>query len=540
MIRMWKKMKSKVYAIINDLRNQIKKVLASETSQKIVTKMRITLSGKRTRKPSFLVALSLALMIFVLSQGLVADPSVGPDNGPATVNPLIRSVQWPAYEGVKPETFSITKDTSQLFRFDREITRTATSNANIIDLTTIGDKDILVNAKTAGAANLLVWDKANQVAAYKIDSTLNLDKLAAVLANIDPKAELMHLPFNDTVAIYGTAETSLKLEQIEQAALAFDKKALSFVRLKNPKQILLEVRFAEVNRKKNKDFKLDAELINTYFTTRHFIGDTGASAGDDASAFTPAGSPIAFTPIGSPDETTVDSFGQFVNDKWLVSGFMQWLEQKNVLKIIARPNMMAKDGEEASFVVGGEFPVPVSTNDRINIEYKEFGTKLKFTPEILDNEVIRLTVETEVSELDFSTTVSFGGVVVPSIIKRTHKTVAELRDNQSFVIAGLLTQKVDQVKKKMPILGSIPILGYFFRSDAFSRSDVELMVVITPHLVEPFEFGEDKEMYPPDQVSQAVQAFAPLYADSHGDAIHSLITQKEMVLPVGEDKLKAY
>jgi len=411
------------------------------------------------------------------------------------------------------------------------------SNPKVVDITTIGDSDLLINAKDAGVANLLVWDSKNNVASYDIESTLHLERIHDILHGIDPDASLDVVPFNDTFAVYGTVDTSLQLQRIDDAAKAFDEDAITFTNLKDSKQILLEVRFAEINRKRAKDFKLDTEVISRYFAVRNLTGQTGSSTVDSDSSFAPKGSPVTYEQIGLPSEQQVNLFGAYVDENTLATNFLQWLESMNILKLIARPNLLAKDGEEAEFVVGGEFPVPIATEDRISIDYKEFGTKLKFTPEVLDDTLIRLAVETEVSELDFSTTVTFGGIVVPSIIKRTHKTISELEDKQSLVIGGLISQKISRVERRVPIFGSIPLVGRAFRSDALERNDVELVVVITPHLVKPFEMDQPKEFYDPKTVQQATTLYAPFFPDYQGDGVHQMIAQQERLLQLGEEPL---
>lgn len=480
----------------------------------------------RHRHRILFLTLTVALVAhFFVNQ--VMGQKAQPPAASELVNPSIRTIPWPAYEGAKTPRISITRSTSQILRFDRQISRTAISNPNICDITPIGGKDVLVNAKTAGIANLLVWDSAENIAAFDLESTLDLDKLNSLMSEIDSEGTLKILPFNDTVAVYGKVQTSVRLKQVAEVAKAFDKNAVSFADLKDPKQVLLEVRFAEINRKNNKDFRLDIEALGSHFATRSLTGATGSSALDSNSSFTPRNGIVTFNPMGLPTEEQVNLFGSYIHEDFMIENFLRWLEEKNVLKIIARPNLLAKDGKEASFIVGGEFPVPISNLDRITIHYKEFGTKLKFTPEILDGTMIRLAVDTEVSELDFSNTVNLGGIVVPSIIKRRHETVSELKDKQSLVIGGLLTQKISHLHRRVPVLGSIPLIGRIFTSDAYDRTDVELLVVITPHIIKPFELKEKKEFYDPKTVDSATRTYNPMNADPHGDAIHSLIVQNE-------------
>ncbi len=472
----------------------------------------------------------LALMIFFMAKGARAQGEV--NKGP--LQPYVRTMQWPAFEGAQTTPIVITKSTSQVLRFDRAITRTAISNPAVCDITPIGGQDVLLNSKDAGTANLIVWDNANNIASYSLDSTPNLDKLNSLFLNVDPDAALKVVPFNGTVAVYGTVETSLKLKQIEQAAKAFDKDAISFARLRESKEILLEVRFAEVSRKNNKDFKFDYEALGQKYHILGFNGQTGiqqqtALPAGATTAYTPKGAATVFPILQTPVGSVANLYGSYADGSFLLQNYLKFLEQENILKIIARPNLVAKDGEEAQFLVGGEFPVPIVTNNNINIDYKQFGTKLKFTPDVLDNQVIRLKVETEVSELDFSNTVVLSGITIPSIIKRNHQTIAELQDNQTFVIGGLITQKINRVHNKVPLLGDIPLIGLAFNGDSYTRTDVELIVVITPHIVKPLNLNETKAFYDPKSVTSAVGAYSAPYADSQGDTIKQMITQDEVL-----------
>ncbi|OIO37890.1 MAG: hypothetical protein AUJ72_03730 [Candidatus Omnitrophica bacterium CG1_02_46_14] len=464
-------------------------------------------------------------LIFIFVAASVCGQALGQNLVDATV----KSMKWPDYEGAQTSTINILKNTSQVLRFDRPIVRVAVSNMAICDVTMVGEKDILMFAKSAGNANLLVWDANDFISTYYLESTLDINKLHGMLQDIDPNANLKIVPFNDTAAVYGTTETSLKLKQIQEASKAFDKNVISYVRLRESKQVLLEVRFAEVNRKANKDFHLDVQAITRWMAISSFTGQTGASLGG-ADSFTPLDGANTYTalPPATGTETIGNVISTYVNKRFRLSEYLKYLEQKNILKLIARPNLVAKDGEEASFVVGGEFPVPTVSTNGVQINYKEFGTKLKFTPEILDGEVIRLKTESEVSELDFSSTVTSGGTTVPSILKRNSQTVSELHDNDSLVIGGLITQKINRVIRKVPLVGDIPVLNMFFKSNEFSRTDVELLIVITPHIVRPFQTDEKKEFYDPQEVMSATRPFLSTYKDAQGDAINHLMSQQEV------------
>ena len=484
------------------------------------------------------------LFVFVsqitLVNGLNAEEMLSDKSFP---NAAVTFIQWPSHEGDDTTPIKITKDTSQVLRFDRPIVRIAISNPGICDITTIGDKDVLVNSKQAGSANLLVWDEADTIATYQLSSIPNVEKLWHLLQNVDPNGNFNVVPFNDTVAVYGSVSTSEKLKQVQDASKAFDAHSLCYAQLKESKQVMLECRFAEVNRNANKDFKFDLQAL----TANNFIGDflTGQTGIGSNAGGTRNTNNIADIAVFDQITSGVGNLGGiYTGGAGTVAYAIKWLESKNILKIIARPNLMAKDGEEAHFVVGGELPISTSVasggTTTTSVTYKEYGTKLTFTPTVLNDDMIRLKTDTEVSEIDSSNVFTVGGGTVPSFIKRSNQTVAELRDNESLVIGGIITQRITKVNRKTPVLSNIPIFGIIFKADEFQRQDVELLIVITPHVIKPMSLNESKIYYEPSQVKEATRIYKPTYVDSHADVINGMITENETPRDVNEDDAKEF
>ena len=453
----------------------------------------------------------------------------------------VRYLEWPINETLRSDTLYMPKDTSQILRFDRNIVRTAISNPELCDFTPLSTKEILIYAKKPGLANLIVWDEKDKIATYDIYSVLDTGKLNEVLKSVDPGNMFRVLPFNDTVAVYGMTDTAAKLKQINQAVTSYDAKAISFVTIKNPKQILLEVRFAEITRNGAENYGMDFEaFLSTSNHLYDFRSLYGGNALNSASSLVRP-SPYAKVPFGSatvptfavPDTSVgsnADIFAGVLGKNFSYTPILEWLQSKNVLKLIARPNLIAKDGEEATFLVGGEFPVPLQTATAIEIDYKEYGTQLKFTPEVLAEGVIRLKLKTEVSELDFSNTVTLGGNTVPSIIKRQHQTVSELKDGETLMVGGMITQRITEVQKKLPFFGDLPGLKYLFQRKEYTRADVELVVIVTPHIVTPFLLKNKKEYFSPEVVQkleEGSQVYQPGFHDIQADAINKVITQGE-------------
>jgi pilus assembly protein CpaC len=439
----------------------------------------------------------------------------------------IHTIQWPTADGEKPEAITIFQSTSQILRFDRQLSRVAVSDTGVCDITTLGTQEVLIYCTRPGRINLLAWDMEYQIAIYDIQSVIDYKKLQEIILGIDPSAQIQILPYANTVAVQGSASTIEKVKKIEEAVKAYNERALSYVRVIRPKQILLEVRFAEIDRRANNDYGLDGELISRFITTRSFTGETHGGGTDAGSPFTAPGAVAAVEPLEAPDPDSSNEFFSYTDSGYKVQAFLRWLQQKNILKLTARPNLLALDGEEANFVVGGESPYITSSQTTTNVAFKEFGTKLAFKPTVMDNEQIRLQMRVEVSELDFSTTVSLQGTVVPTLVKTTHQTVAELGDNETIVVGGLVNQRINRVEKKVPFFGSLPGLEKLFSRTEYERKDVELLIVCTPHLIEPFENPDKKDLYPPKEVIEATGMYVPAYPDLHGDMINRLLIQQE-------------
>jgi pilus assembly protein CpaC len=193
-------------------------------------------------------------------------------------------------------------------------------------------------------------------------------------------------------------------------------------------------------------------------------------------------------PFGTAVSPAINALFRFHKGNVTWTGFLDALKENGLVKILAEPTLVTISGQEANFLAGGEFPVPIpQQGDTITIVFKTFGVGLLFTPTVLSEDKISMKVTPEVSELDFSNAVSFGGFVIPGLTTRRASTAIELADGQSFAIAGLLNENVRESVSKFPILGDIPILGALFRSSSFQKNETELVIIVTPHLVKPLD-----------------------------------------------------
>jgi pilus assembly protein CpaC len=267
-------------------------------------------------------------------------------------------------------------------------------------------------------------------------------------------------------------------------AFASEEKIINSLEVAGVHQVMLEVRVAEMSRSLvrrigvnftyNKGDNFGASLLG---------GLTKLVQPDDAFLF--AG------PLGLVPSTAVNALFRFDVGGATWTGFIDALKEDGLIKILAEPTLISMSGQEASFLAGGEFPVPQAGGlGTTSVFYKKFGVELSFTPTVLSENKISIKVHPSVSELDFTNAVFLEGFVVPGLNKREAVTMVELADGQSFAIAGLLQESVRDIVQKFPLLGDIPILGALFRSRAFQKRETELIIIVTPHLVKPLNLAE--------------------------------------------------
>ncbi len=373
---------------------------------------------------------------------------------------------------------------SQLLRLERPIARVSVSNPAIVDAVIISPNELLLNAKGEGAVNIIFWDHQNRVGVYDITVTKDPNLLQAVLQRISPTSHFDIYPSNDVYVVKGDVDSVAKQKEVEQAANAFAEGSVSLVRVQDAKQVLLKARFIQLDHTQDYDFGVDFQYLGRNMGPLLRPGGTGGTI-DTSSTFTPRNSVVGYNTLSTvPSASGVHYFPYFTRD-YGINTFVKAIETRGIGKIIARPNILATDGQEASFLVGGEAAVVAISNDNVGVQYKEFGTRLTFTPEILPSGKIRLTVAPEVSALDFANGVSVNNVTIPSFTTVRTKTVVELEDNETFMIGGLLQQKITVDERGVPFLRRMPLIGKMFDNTNNSYSDSELLVVVTPAIVNP-------------------------------------------------------
>ena len=375
-----------------------------------------------------------------------------------------------AEESLHAGALEVPVNKSRVVSADRAIGRALIGNADIADVLPISERSVYLLGKTFGTTSLTLYDRANRViAVMDVAVGPDVEALRAQIGNLVPGQKIDAHLSNGSVVLTGLVNEAGAADKVAQLAKSFaGDKVINLVTLGSSQQVMLEVRFAEVDRQLGNKVGFSASGLSR-----------GGSFGFNTGTALGGGAPDAFA-------TITKSFHIGNTD---IDATLDLLERKGLSKTLAEPTLVALSGEKASFLAGGEFPIPVDNSNRasgdVTIEYKSFGVSLGFTPTVLADKVISLLVEPEVSSLDPSASVSVNGIVVPGLQTRRASTTVELRDGESFAIAGLLRRDFQTTVRQVPLLGSIPILGALFRSSGFQKGETELLIVVTPRLVAP-------------------------------------------------------
>nr|MBA2302710.1 type II and III secretion system protein family protein [Acidobacteriota bacterium] len=373
------------------------------------------------------------------------------------------------------EKVQLTAGRSTVVTTEFDVTRIAVTNPDVADAVVVQPREILVDGKKAGTISLIVWGGSTRKQ-YDVVVEQPVAPLEQQLRALFPGEDVTVSTSEGATLLSGRVSSTNVMLRMGEIATASIPKAQLVNLLQVPggsdsQQVMLQVRFAEVNRRALTEAGLGLFLTRNRFlgrsTTQQFAAPTFESEGGEDK--------VVFS----------DFLNLFLWDRELgVGGVLRALQQSGGFHSLAEPNLIAYNGQEASFLAGGEFPVPVVSGaaGTVSVLFKEFGIKLTFTPTIA-GDVIRLKVAPEVSSLDFANGITLEGFRIPALTTRRAQTVVELRDGQSFAIAGLLDNQAQDDEAAIPILSKLPIIGALFKSKADRKEQTELMVLITPRLV---------------------------------------------------------
>jgi len=388
---------------------------------------------------------------------------------------------------------------SVVINLQAPVTRILSSNPTVIDTLATSPTQIVVEGKAAGASSLILWDSGGHSQMLDVTVDVNIALLRTAIEQTFPGQQINIQSDGAHLILTGTVSDAKIADDIQKMVAAYSASVVNslVVAPVHEEQVLLEVKFAEVDRTKLQQFGVNffstgaANTLGTVSTQQINPPQLTTSAGGGSTA---TGSINVTNPLN------IFAFRPDVNLGATISD----LENKSILQILAEPNLLALNGQKASFLAGGEFPVPVVQGGQnvgvVTIQFRQFGVKLDFTAFVGKDKVIRLHLVPEVSTLDFANAAVISGFTVPALSTRRAETEIELKDGQSFGIAGLLDNRATVQLSKIPGIGDIPVLGNLFRSHIVNRSNSELVVLVTPRVVDPVRLDTPPPLPPANPV----------------------------------------
>jgi pilus assembly protein CpaC len=387
-------------------------------------------------------------------------------------------------ETVDAQKVEMVSGKSIILRSSAPIKRVSIADPEIADFVILSAHEIYLKGKAAGITNLTLWQNKKLVAIFDLEVAYDISRLKQHIHALLPEEDALRvISTNDSITLSGKITSASNLSQALALAETYAPKGKvnNLVEVGGVHQVMLEVRVAEMSRTLTKRLGINyAWQKGNQFA----ISQLGGLSSLDLNGILSV----------SPAVTALFRFNSG-SSTW--TGIIDALVEDGLVKVLAEPTLITLSGQSATFLAGGEFPVPVPQGlGTVGIEYKPFGVGLIFRPTVLSKNKIGIEVTSEISELDFSTSVRVEGFVTPGITVRRATTTVELGDSQSFAIAGLLRESVRAQISKFPLLGDIPVLGVLFQSKQFQKSETELIIIVTPHLVKPMEMA--KQSLPTD------------------------------------------
>jgi pilus assembly protein CpaC len=424
---------------------------------------------------------SRALVLTLMA--VVATPILGRSAARAGDAPVMPQIKIDREVGAARD-LALEMGQNRLLVLSEAIARVSVADPKVADLKVITPTQLLLTARGVGSTDLTLWNRRDEPLVLALLVTRNLDALRKQLKDLFPHEAITVSAAGDLVVLSGEASDVRVPERAAEVAQLHAERVANLVRVSGNQQVQLEVKFAEVSR---------SALRSMGFNFFHrdaagqFVTGLAASGTAPSSFLGIPGTGTGAVPEVYPGATG-GGFSLFFSGlaNFPFSLMLSLLEGNGLSKTLAEPTLVAMSGQEAKFLAGGEFPIPVSTGlGAVGIQWKKFGIILNFTPTVVSEGFLHLKLQTEVSDIDASRSVTVGGFTVPGLVSRQSETTVRLSDGQSFAIAGLLSDRMREQTNKIPILGDVPILGALFRSVSYQRDESELLVVITARLTKP-------------------------------------------------------
>ena len=423
--------------------------------------------------------LALLLCVCALPAAAAADGTTRPANDEETQPLIVRGLDE------KGNSIHLMVGQTRLVNIRVPLKAVDVTQPEVVLAKVVTPKDIVLTGRRAGSSQLVVWDDDGHSQAVDIIVAADLGGLQGELRKVLPNVQVDVTNANGAIVLRGHVPSAQVAEQVVQVATPYAAKVINLMEISGGQQVTLQVRFAEVSR--------DAtQALGVNFGIAGSNHQFGASV---IGQVEPLGVAPGVTPgtlaLGVPTPgQNVTAFGQFQAGATPFDIFVTAMRENNLLRVLAEPNLTVMSGSQASFLAGGEFPYPVPQSGSatgtggtvITIDFKQFGVNLTFSPVVLGDGRIRLQVQPEVSDLDFTHSLQLNGFIVPAITSRRANTTVELREGETLALAGLLNSRVNATSTVTPLLGDLPIIGALFRSVRYERTETELVVLVTPRL----------------------------------------------------------
>ncbi len=375
-------------------------------------------------------------------------------------------------------------------RTDTSFVDVVVGDPEVADVNPLTDRSLSILGKKIGTTRVSVYTEGKKlVGIFDVEVSYDITRLSNELRRRFPGSRIQASTVNGRIMLSGEVVDATTLDKAVTIARQFGPDIINSVSVMSPQQVLLEVRFIEISRTAGRELGVQWNRFGgssiTNIGNRVNAGDLPVTASSIATE-TAAGLISGSSPFGF-------LVGRIVASGVSTDVLINALEQKGVARSLAEPNLVALSGDTASFLAGGEYPIPVSGSfGQVSVDYKKYGVGLAFTPTVLSHGLINMKIEPEVSQIDTTHTVAVSnGISVPALIVRRASTTVELRDGQSFVIGGLLQSDNKNQLEQLPWLGSVPVLGALFSSKSFQKNETDLAIIVTPHLVRPARPGDE-------------------------------------------------
>ncbi len=444
---------------------------------------------------SLLIALAASLLCIV-GDARAAEPrtiQIGGDNRTAMV--------------------TVTIGKSRDVRTGNSFVNITVGDPEVADVNPLTDHSLSILGKKIGTTRVSVYDEGKKlIGIFDVEVSYDISRLTNELKRRFPRSRLRASSINGRIMLSGDVVDAGTLDKAVTIARQFGPEIINSVAVMSPQQVMLEVRFVEVARRAGRELGVQWNRFGG-----HSLVNVGNGQPAGALPITPSGTAPPYDAFKNPGQASGGTnstdvlrsavvaagvlsgaapfgfaIGRLVSNGMSADGLINVLEQKGVARSLAEPNLVALSGDTASFLAGGEYPIPVAGSfGSVTVDYKKYGVSLAFTPTVLDRGLINMKIEPEVSQLDYTNPVRVGNsIVVPALTVRRASTTVELRDGQSFVIGGLLQTVNHHDIDQLPWLGSIPVLGALFSSKAYRKNETDLAIIVTPHLVRPTRPGD--------------------------------------------------